>query len=51
METTTENKDLLGNIGNLEVPDIDINLLDFVPGDEAEETRYTLPKSTAIKTE
>ena len=50
METETENEDLFGDIGNLEVPNIDINLLDFVPADEVEETRYTLPKVCLLYT-
>lgn len=33
----------LGDIGNVDLPDIDLNLLDFLPSDEMEETRYMLP--------
>ena len=38
-------QDILGDIGNFDIPDIDIDLpkLDFMPSDETEETRYTLP--------
>jgi len=38
-------QDILGDIGNFDIPDIDIDLpkLDFLPSDETEETRYTLP--------
>ena len=39
-----EELDFLGDIGNIDLPDIDINLLDFVPTDGTEETRYTVPK-------
>ena len=38
-----EELDFLGDIGNIDLPDIDINLLDFVPTDGTEETRYTVP--------
>lgn len=40
---------LLGDIGNFELPDIDLNLVDFIPSDEIEETRYTLPKAVPMK--
>lgn len=33
----------LGDIGNVDPPDIDLGLLDFLPSDEMEETRYMLP--------
>lgn len=33
----------LGDIGNIDLPDIDLGLLDFLPSDEMEETRYMLP--------
>ena len=33
----------LGDIGNVDLPDIDLGLLDFLPSDEMEETRYMLP--------
>jgi hypothetical protein len=36
----------LGDIGNFDIPDmdgIDLSLVDFLPRDEMEETRYTLP--------
>ena len=51
MKSKTDNQNILGDIGNLEVPNIDINLLDFVPADEVEETRYTLPKVAAMKSD
>lgn len=35
--------DFLGSIGGIELPDIDINLFNFLPSDEVEETRYILP--------
>lgn len=35
----------LGDIGTFDMPDIDISLLDFVPADEVEQTRYTNPKA------
>lgn len=37
----------IGDIGNFDMPDLDgisLNLADFLPSDEMEETRYTLPK-------
>lgn len=37
-------QDFIGDIGNFELPDIDLNLIEFLPSDETEETRYTLPK-------
>lgn len=36
--------DILGDIGNFDMPDIDVSMIDFEPADETEETRYTLPK-------
>jgi hypothetical protein len=39
-----EDQDLLGDIGNIDLPDVDLSLIDFLPADEMEETRYTLPK-------
>ena len=33
----------LDDIGNVDLPDIDLNLLDFLPSDEMEDTRYMLP--------
>lgn len=46
----TETQDsLLGDIGNFELPNIDLNLVDFIPSDEIEETRYTLPKAVPMK--
>ena len=33
----------LGDIGNVDLPDIDLDLLDFLPSDEMEDTRYMLP--------
>ncbi|KXB77533.1 hypothetical protein HMPREF1860_01327 [Prevotella amnii] len=51
MNSKTTNHDILGDIGNFDLPDVDINLLDFVPADEVEETRYTLPKVTAMKSD
>lgn len=41
--------DFMGDIGNFDLPDIDINLVDFLPADETEETRYTLPKVVPMK--
>lgn len=35
---------ILGDIGNFDIPDIDIRLVDVLPPEEMEETRYTLPK-------
>lgn len=41
--------DLMGDIGNFDLPDLDLNLVDFLPSDETEETRYTLPKVVPMK--
>lgn len=32
-------QDFIGDIGNFELPDIDLNLMEFLPSDETEETR------------
>lgn len=32
--------DFMGDIGNFDLPDLDLNLVDFLPSDETEETRY-----------
>lgn len=37
-------EDFLGDIGGFELPEFDIGLVDFIPADEMEETRYTIPK-------
>lgn len=42
-------QDFMGDIGNFELPDLDLNLVDFLPADETEETRYTLPKVVPMK--
>lgn len=42
-------QDLMGDIGNFELPDLDLNIVDFLPADETEETRYTLPKVVSMK--
>lgn len=42
-------QDFMGDIGNFELPDLDLNLVDFLPADETEETRYTLPKVVSMK--
>lgn len=42
-------QDILGDIGGFELPDIDLGLVDFIPADETEETRYTLPKAVRMK--
>lgn len=44
-EERPQTEDIFGDIGNFDIPDIDIDLpkLDFLPSDETEETRYTLP--------
>lgn len=45
MEQEQDNAlDFIGSIGGVDIPDIDINLFDFMPSDDVEETRYTLPK-------
>lgn len=41
--------DFMGDIGNFDLPDLDLNLVDFLPSDETEETRYTLPKVVPMK--
>lgn len=43
--------DFLGDIGNIELPDIDLNLIDFIPSDETEETRYTVPKLAPMRSD
>lgn len=40
-----------GDVGGIELPDFDINLVDFMPADGAEETRYTLPKVVSMPSE
>ena len=42
-------QDFIGDIGNFELPDIDLKLMEFLPSDETEETRYTLPKVVPMK--
>lgn len=42
-------QDFIGDIGNFELPDIDLNLIEFLPSDETEETRYTLPKVVPMR--
>lgn len=42
-------QDFIGDIGNFELPDINLNLMEFLPSDETEETRYTLPKVVPMK--
>lgn len=34
----------IGDIGLFDVPEIDLSLIDFIPSDSVEETRYTKPK-------
>lgn len=41
----------LGDIGGIDIPEIDINLFDFLPADEVEETRYTLPKVVPMQSD
>ena len=48
-EAIAHEQDFLGDIGNFELPDIDLNLMEFLPSDETEETRYTLPKVVPMK--
>ena len=43
--------DIIGDIGDLQVPDLDAGLIDFIPEEEMVETRYTLPKIAATKSE
>lgn len=38
------NEDFFGDIGSFDLPELDTGLVDFIPADEMEETRYTLPK-------
>lgn len=42
-------QDFIGDIGNFELPYINLNLMEFLPSDETEETRYTLPKVVPMK--
>ena len=48
-EALAQEQDFLGDIGNFELPDIDLDLMEFLPSDETEETRYTLPKVVPMK--
>ena len=45
----TRMQDFLGDIGNFDLPDIDLNLIDLVPSDGVEETRYTTPKVVPMR--
>ena len=40
-----------GDIGGIDIPEIDINLFNFLPADEVEETRYTLPKVVPMQSD
>lgn len=51
VQTDINPLDFFGDIGNIELPDIDLNLIDFIPSDETEETRYTIPKLVAMKSD
>ena len=46
-----EDLDFLGDIGNIDLPEIDMSLMDFVPADETEETRYTVPKMVRMRSD
>ncbi len=46
-----EISEILGDVGGVDLPDLDINLVDFIPADEVEETRYTPPKVAALKSD
>lgn len=46
-----EDLDFLGDIGNIDLPEIDLSLMDFVPADETEETRYTVPKMVRMRSD
>lgn len=48
-EALAQEQDFLGDIGNFELPDIDLDLMEFLPSDETEETRYTLPKVVPMR--
>ena len=48
-EAIAQEQDFLGDIGNFELPDIDLDLMEFLPSDETEETRYTLPKVVPMR--
>lgn len=48
-EAIAHEQDFLGDIGNFELPDIDLDLMEFLPSDETEETRYTLPKVVPMR--
>lgn len=43
-KTTDDILSEMGDIGGFEIPRLDVSLVDFLPSDEMEETRYTLPK-------
>lgn len=47
-EDLAQEQDFMGDIGNFELPDIDLDFVDFLPADETEETRYTLPKVVSM---
>ncbi len=34
----------VGDFGGMDMPDLDLGMLDFLPGDDTEATRYTLPR-------
>lgn len=48
-EAIAQEQDFLGDIGNFELPDIDLDLMEFLPSDETEKTRYTLPKVVPMR--
>lgn len=48
-EAIAQEQDFLGDIGNFELPDIDLDLMEVLPSDETEETRYTLPKVVPMR--
>lgn len=44
-------EDFLGDIGGFELPELEVGFVDFIPADEMEETRYTIPKVAAYSLE
>nr|WP_308570806.1 hypothetical protein [uncultured Prevotella sp.] len=49
--TEDQERDFLGDIGNIDLPDLDVNMVDFLPAEEMEETRYVLPKVVRYNSE
>lgn len=47
----TDSLDFLGDIGNIEIPEVNLDFFDFDPEEEADtENRYVKPKLVPMKT-